>query len=185
MPDYTALSTNQQSILDARDILAGSMGAVWCTLPDGRRMCAMQVKNIEASVSYEKEQVAILGKRGKGNRKTGETYSGSMTLWYVDSSFRKLAEQYKNSGLDFYYDLEVTNNDPTSKAGSQIVVLRDVNFDELILTKLDADSAVLDEDVSFTFEDWLLDTAFNELDGLFPSDASAAGTQPGGYPMIP
>lgn len=157
-----------QTILDARDILTGGLGSIFMTLPGGKRMCVMHAKNIEASISYEKEQVAILGKRGKGNRKTGETYSGSMTLYYVDSTFRDLAQTYKNHGKDYYFDIEIYNHDDTSKAGEQLVILRDCNFDEMILAKLDADSAVLEEDVSFTFEDWILDTKFDPLEGLFP-----------------
>ena len=157
------------AILDARDILSGEQGEIWATLPDGREMCVMHAKNIEASVSYDKEQVPILGKRGKGNRKTGETYSGSMTLYYVDSTFRKLAENYKDTGEDFYFDMRIINHDKTTHTGEQVIVLRDCNFDELILSKLDADASVLEEDVSFTFEDWFIDTTFDVLDGLFPS----------------
>lgn len=154
-------------VLDVRDILTGSMGMIYATLPDGREMKVMHAKNIEASVSYEKEQVPILGRRGKGNRKTGETYSGSMTLYYVESIFRDLAQSYKNTGQDFYFTLKIENEDPTTKTGKQIVVLTGCNFDELVLSKLDADSAILEEDVTFTFEDWTLDTQFDVLPGLF------------------
>lgn len=155
------------AILDARDILSGEQGEIWATLPDGREMCVMHAKNIEATVSYDKEQVPILGKRGKGNRKTGETYSGTMTLYYVDSNFRELAENYKDTGTDFYFDMRIINKDNTTHTGQQIIILRDCNFDEMVIAKLDADSSVLEEDVSFTFEDWILDTKFDELDGLF------------------
>lgn len=161
-------SYEKPTILDARDILSGEQGSIYATLPDGTNMCCMHAKNIEASVSYEKEQVPILGKRGKGNRKTGETYSGSMTVYYVDSTFRRLAQKYKESGQDFYFDIRIQNKDNTTRTGEQIIILRDCNFDELILAKLDADSAILDEDISFTFEDWILDTSFDYLDGLFP-----------------
>lgn len=154
-------------ILNAKDILSGEQGEIWATLPDGRDMCVMHAKNIEASISYEKEQVPILGKRGKGNRKTGETYSGSMTLYYVDSTFRELAERYKDFGEDFYFDLRIINHDSTTNTGEQVIVLRECNFDEMVIAKLDADSSVLDEDVSFTFEDWILDTKFDQLEGLF------------------
>lgn len=156
-----------QSILDARDILSGEQGMIKATLPDGRVMTVMHAKNIETTISYDKEQVAILGKRGKGNRKTGETYAGTMTLYYVDSTFRKLAEKYKDSGKDFYFDMTITNEDKTTRTGKQIITLRDCNFDEIVLAKLDADSSVLEEDVSFTFEDYIVDTEFTELAGLF------------------
>lgn len=153
-------------ILNARDVLSGEQGEVWATL-NGRRMCMMHVKNIDANINYEKEQIPILGKRGKGNRKNGETYEGSMTVYYVTSAFRQLAETYKNSGKDFYFDLQIINEDKTSNAGKQMITLIDCNINSLVLAKLDADSSTLEEDMDFTFEDWRMDKAFNELDGLF------------------
>ena len=161
------------NILNVKDILSGEQGEVYAYLPNivsvnGGRMCMMHVKNIEATVSYDKEQVPILGKRGKGNRKKGETYSGSMTVYYLTSIFREYAQDYKNSGEDFYFDLKVINHDATTHTGTQVVVLRDCNFDELVLAKLDADSSILDEDVSFTFEDWYIENeGFDILDGFF------------------
>lgn len=154
-------------ILNARDVLSGEQGEVWATLDDGKRMCMMHVKNIEASVDFEKEQIPILGKRGKGNRKNGETYSGSMTVYYVDSTFRKLAERYKKQGLDWYFDIQIINSDATTRAGKQQVTLIDCNLDSLVLAKLDADSSTLEEDMDFTFEDYRIDVEFDNLDGLF------------------
>lgn len=160
------------NILNVKDILSGEQGEVYAYLPNivsvnGGRMCMMHVKNIEATVSYDKEQVPILGKRGKGNRKKGETYSGSMTVYYLTSIFREYAQDYKNSGEDFYFDLQIVNNDTTSRAGEQVIWLLDCNIDSLVLAKLDADSSILDEDMDFTFEDYRIDKSFNVLDGLF------------------
>lgn len=154
-------------ILNARDVLSGEQGEVWATLDDGRRMCMMHVKNIETTITYEKEQIPILGKRGKGNRKNGETYEGSMTVYFVESNFRKMAEKYKNSGEDFYFDLQIINEDKTSRTGKQIVTLIDCNVNSMVLAKLDADSATLEEDMDFTFEDYRIEEVFNDLDGLF------------------
>ena len=176
------------TILNARDILSGEQGEVWATLPNGDRMCMMHVKNLEASVSYDKEQVPILGKRGKGNRKKGETYSGSMTVYYVTSIFRQYAEQYKNSGKDFYFEIRVINHDNTSRAGTQEVWLQDCNLDSLVLAKVDADSSILDEDMDFTFENYHIETIFDDLTGLFPdgkndisAESNASFIYPDGY----
>ena len=154
-------------ILNAIDVLSGEQGEVWATLDDGRRMCMMHVKNIETNVEFEKELIPILGKRGKGHKKTGETYSGSMTCYYVESVFRKLAEKYKNQGIDWYFDIQIVNEDNTSRTGRQVITLLDCNFDSMVLAKLDADSAALEEDMDFTFEDYRIETVFNNLDGLF------------------
>lgn len=162
-------------ILNARDVLSGEQGMVYAILPDGRRMNMMHVKNIEASVSFEKEGIPILGKRGKGNRKNGETYEGSMTAYFLDSNFRLLAEEYKNSGKDFYFEIEVTMDDPNSDAciatsdgiTGQVVTLLDVNLNGIDLFRLDADSSIIEEDMDFTFEDYRIESPFNELAGLF------------------
>ena len=160
------MPTSNTPILNARDILSGEQGTVYATV-DGQRMCMMHVKNIEASVEYDKELVPILGKRGKGNRKKGESYSGSMAVYYVTSRFRELAEKYKKSGEDFYFDMQISNEDNTTRAGEQVITLVDCNINSLVIAKLDADSSILEEDMEFTFEDWRLDKKFDDLDGFF------------------
>ena len=141
-------------ILDARDILSGEQGSIYATLPNGRYMCVMHAKNIEATVSYEKEQVPILGKRGKGNRKTGETYSGSMTIYYITTLFRKMAQKYAKEGILPAFKLIVTNEDKSTTIGKQTVVLYDCTLDSVNLVKFDVDSDALDEDIDFTFSDF-------------------------------
>lgn len=154
------------TILNARDVLAGEQGEVWATV-EGQSICMMHVKNIEATITYNKEKIPILGKRGKGNRKTGEEYTGSMTVYYLTSAFRKLAERYKQTGEDFYFDLVIVNKDDTTHTGRQEVTLNNVNIDNITLAKLDADSAVLEEDMDFTFEDYTIGEEFQPLDGFY------------------
>lgn len=154
-------------ILDVRQICSGEQGEVWATLPDGRRMCMMHVINIESKVDRDKQQLAILGKRGKANRTTGETYSGTMEIYTVETVFLEMAEQFKNTGKDFYFDLQIINDDSNTDLGSKIVTLLDCNMNNFTLSKLDADSSVLTESIEFTFEDYRIDKPFNVLDGLF------------------
>lgn len=159
-------------ILRVQDILSGEQGEAWATMTDpesgeSRRMCIMHLKNIEATVEFEKEQVPILGKRGKGNRKKGETYSGSMTVYYIDSTFRKYAQYYKDVGKDFYFDIQIVNEDHTTSVGKQVVTLLECNIDSLVVAKLDADSTVLEEDMDFTFENYRVETEFDPVDGLW------------------
>lgn len=153
-------------IMRVQDILSGEQGEAWANI-DGRDMCMMHLKNIEATVEFEKEQVPILGKRGKGNRKKGETYSGSMTVYYVTSAFRKYAQIYKDQGKDFYFDIRIVNHDATTSVGTQSVTLLECNIDSLVIAKLDADSSILDEDMDFTFENYRIDQEFDDMDGLW------------------
>ena len=107
-----------------------------------------------------------MGRTGKGNKATGWKGSGSATIHYNTSIFRKLLYQYKETGEDIYFDIQVTNEDPTSSVGRQTVILKDCNMDGGILIKMDADAEYLDEDFDFTFEDWEMPEAFEMLEGM-------------------
>ena len=73
---------------------------------------------------------------------------------------------YKNTGEDTYFEMQITNEDPTSGVGRQTIVLMDCNIDGGILAKFDADAEYLDEDFDFTFEDFTMPETFTDLEGF-------------------
>lgn len=74
---------------------------------------------------------------------------------------------YKNTGEDAYFEIQISNEDPTSAVGRQTVVLQGCNIDGGILAKFDADSSdYLDEEMSFTFEDFTMPETFAMLNGF-------------------
>lgn len=113
-----------------------------------------------------KTEIPILGKTGKGNKATGWKGTGSATFHFNTSKFREMLYKYKQTGEDVYFDIIVTNEDPTSSVGLQTVVLKGCNLDGGILAKFDADAEYLDEDFDFTFEDWELKDKFTKLLGM-------------------
>lgn len=110
-------------------------------------------KNLEATCEINKTSVKTLGKRGEQHKPNGWTGSGSLSIYYVTSLFRKMAMQYIKTGVPVYFDLIVTNNDPASSVGTQTTVLKDCTLDSVILAKFDVESEVMDEDIDFTFDD--------------------------------
>jgi hypothetical protein len=70
------------------------------------------------------------------------------------------------TGEDIYFDIQVTNSDVTSIAGTQTTILKNCNLDGGILAKFDADADYLDEDVSFTFDDIEFPEEFDLLPGM-------------------
>lgn len=122
--------------------------------------------NLEANFEKNKTEVPILGKTGKGNKATGWKGTGSATFHYNTSIFRELMKRYKDTGEDVYFDIQVTNEDPTSSVGRQTVILKDCNMDGGLLAKFDADAEYLDEDMDFTFEDFEMPETFSLLAGM-------------------
>lgn len=145
------------SYLKAGDTISGQEAAASMLVkaPDGSTSVenAFWAKNLEATVKVEKTDVYTLGKRGVQSKPNGWSGSGSMTIYYITSLFRKMALQYIKTGVPAYFDLTVTNNDPGSSVGTQTVILKNCTLDSVIVAKFDVESEVLDESVEFTFDD--------------------------------
>ena len=65
-----------------------------------------------------------------------------------------------------YFEIQVSNEDPTSSAGRQTIILRDCLSETFTLAKVKAGEELLDEDMSGTFESWDMPETFNDLDGM-------------------
>ncbi len=153
------------NIMNAKDAVSASLAECFVTI-DGNRYNFMQAINLEANFEKTKSEVPILGKTGKGNKSTGWKGTGNATFHYNTSIFRELLYRYKNTGEDIYFDIQVTNEDPTSSVGRQTVILKGCNLDGGVLTKFDADADYLEENIDFTFEDFEIPEKFSLLNGM-------------------
>lgn len=151
--------------MKAKDAIYGSLAECFVTI-EGIRYNFMQAINLEANFTKNKTEVPILGRTAKGNKAGGWSGAGSATFHYNTSIFRKLFYRYKETGEDIYFDIQVTNEDPTSAVGRQTVILKDCNLDGGVLAKFDADADYLDEEMDFTFEDFEIPEEFTALDGM-------------------
>ena len=151
--------------MHAKDTVSASLAECFVTI-DGNRYNFMQAINLEAKFEKNKTEVPILGKTGKGNKATGWKGTGSCTFHYNTSIFRELFMRFKETGEDIYFDIQVTNEDPTSSVGRQTIILKDCNLDGGVLVKFDADAEYLDEDMDFTFEDVEMPEKFKMLAGM-------------------
>ncbi|CAM3030035.1 phage tail tube protein [Paenibacillus sp. FSL H7-0942] len=148
------------AFLKASDTISGQEGRAYATI-NGQTEEMFYVKTLEATVEKQKAEVKTLGRRGVQHKATGWSGSGSMTIFYTTSRFRELMLQYMQNGVDTYFDIEVTNEDPSSTIGKQTVTLKGVNLDSVIMASLDTEAEALEEEVSFTFEDVDMPVSFN------------------------
>ena len=151
--------------MNAKDAVSASLAECFVTI-EGNRYNFIKAINLEASIEKTKSEIPILGRTGKGNKTTGWKGSGSATFHYNTSIFRELLYRYKETGQDVYFDIQITNEDPTSSVGRQTIILKGCNVDGGILAKFDADAEYLDEDLDFTFEDWEMPEQFSHLQGM-------------------
>lgn len=141
-------------MLNAPDTISGKEGRAYAKI-NGNNEELFFAKSVEASVEKSKSEVKAIGKRMTGHKTTGGNGTGSMTLYYLSPLFRQMVKQWKETGVDVYFDMVVENDDQESAAGKQSMLLMGCNLDSTILAKLDGDSDdPLEEDVDFTFEDF-------------------------------
>lgn len=92
--------------------------------------------------------------RGKDGKIGGWTGTGMICFHYSDSVLRRIMAQSKESGEDVYFDMLVTNNDPTSQMRRQTVLLKKCCIDSGAVALFDAESHILEDFVKFTFKDF-------------------------------
>ena len=149
--------------LNAPDTISGKEGRAYAKI-NGNNEELFMAKTIEANVEKNKSEIKAIGKRMTGHKTTGANGAGSMTLYYMTPLFRAMIKQWKETGVDVYFDMVVENDDQESSAGKQTTLLIGCNLDSVVLAKLDGDSDdALDEDVDFTFEDFDILTSFAKI----------------------
>lgn len=159
------LFASQNITMHSKDALSAKLAECFVTIR-GNRYKFMQAINLEAKFEKNKTEIPILGKTGKGNKSSGWAGTGSATFHFNTSIFRELMEIYKDTGEDVYFEIQISNEDPTSSVGRQTIILFDCNIDGGVLAKFDADGEYLEEDMDFTFEDFKMPEKFKLLMGM-------------------
>lgn len=118
---------------------------------DGEEMA--YVKSYEATIEKNKTEVAVLGRRMAGHKTIGASGTGNLVIYKVTSKFTKLMINYIKTGEDPYFTFQEVLDDKGSKRGTERVTIYDVNFDSTKIAELNAEGAVLEQEMPFTFED--------------------------------
>lgn len=145
-----------------QDAINGASAECFVVIKE-RRYNFAQALNIQADMEKQKSEVPILGRISRGNKANGVTYSASATFHFNTSIFREMLYHYKETGEDIYFEMQCTNHDPTSSVGRQTVILKDCNLDGGIIALIDVEAEYLEDEISFTFEDWEMPEKFSIL----------------------
>lgn len=151
--------------MNAKDAVYGSVAECFITIDDNRYNF-MMLTEFESQWEVNVVEVPILGKVGMGHKAAGGKGTWSGTAHYNQSIFRKIADNYQKTGMMPYFEIQVSNEDPTSAAGRQTIVHHDCLCDTFILAKFQAGEEILDEELSGTFESWDMPETFSVLPSM-------------------
>ncbi len=143
----------------------GSMAECFITI-DGKRYNFMSFTDFDSDYETSTVDVRILGQTNTGHKSAGGKGTWSGTAHYNQSVFRKIADKFQKTGVSTYFEIQVTNEDPTSEIGRQTIILHDCLMDKFKLAKFIAGDEILDEELSGTFESWDMPEEFTPMDGF-------------------
>jgi len=152
------------AIMNAQDAVYGGLAECFITI-EGRRYNFMSLTDFESKWTINIKDVPILGKVGMGHKPAGGKGTWKGTAHYNQSILREMADRYQKTGNMPYFEMQVSNEDPTSSAGRQTIIHRNCLCDTFILAKFKAGEDLLDEELSGTFESWDIPEKFNQLEG--------------------
>lgn len=150
------------NILQAEDCVNGREGIATAEI-DGQIIELMELSNINITIEKNKTEFKAIGTRNTQNKTTGWKGTGSMNVRYVSSRWAEIMQRYVKEGIDTYFTVVVTNEDPSSATGKQVIQILGCNLDSVDIAKLDTETDILDQDVDFTFNDFNVLESFNQL----------------------
>lgn len=138
----------------ARDTVAGMEGTAVMTDSAGKNHVLFQLTKIKTVADIKSTEMKVVGTRVIQDKAAGAKQTGTATLYYGSQYFTAMVLEYLHTGVMPYFDIQITNNDPTNTIGQQVMAYYGCKItSEIPLSMLDADSQMLTLDISFTYTD--------------------------------
>lgn len=139
------------SYLLAQDTVNGSEGSIVIT-QNGQNIVVANMKNIKPNAEIQSNDMRVIGTRVIQNKNNGAKLTGTGNIYYGNDLFRDMVLQYINTGVMPQFDIQITNNDPTTTIGSEITAYYGCTLTGTIpLSILDTEEAMLNYDFNFAY----------------------------------
>lgn len=137
----------------ARDTVNGAEGSVVITV-DGKNTVVAGMRNIRAIAGVQSEDMRVIGTRKIQAKNNGAKQTGTGNIYYGSNVFTDMVLQYINTGVMPEFSLQITNQDPTTSLGSQVMAYYGCTLTgDIPLSILDDEQAMLNYDFNFTYTD--------------------------------
>ena len=151
--------------MNAKDVVSAKTGRAFITI-EGNRYNFFNIKNLKINKDFEGEKVNVLGNTVEQTKSVSAKISGSMTAYAISNYFDEYMDRFINEGKAFYFDLQTTNEDPTSDTGARTVIYRNCCVTKQGETIFDVDGKYLEVDIDFTVGGIKRVQKFKDLDGI-------------------
>ncbi len=154
------------SYLLASDTLHGASGKAFVTI-DGKVCELFGAKNISTNMNLSAAEMKVVGTKKAQEKPGAAKLTGKMTVYYGTPLFLDMAAQYIRTGTMPSFALQVANDDEAAAIGAQTVAYYGCRLSgDVPLSLLDAEADMLTMELSFSFEDFEVLSAFHDPENL-------------------
>lgn len=146
----------------AKDTVNGAEGSVVVTR-NGRNYVIAGMRNIRPTGNIQSEKMRVIGTRKIQDKPNGVELTGAGNIYYGFDLFREMALNYIHTGVMEEFDIQITNNDPTTSLGTQVMAYYGCHLTgEIPLSILNSDETMMNYDFNFAYTDVQMLQGFNE-----------------------
>lgn len=146
----------------AKDTVNGAEGKVFVTV-NGQQIEVAGMRNITTNAEIQGADMRVIGTRTIQNKANGAKLTGTGNIYYGTPLWSDMVLQYINTGVMPQFDLQITNIDPTTTIGTQIMAYYGCQLTGTIpLSILNSEEAMLNYDFNFTYTRVAQLQGFNE-----------------------
>ena len=135
----------------AKDTVNGAEGSIVVTR-NGRNYVIAGMRNIRPVGNIQSQKMSVVGTRNIQDKPNGVELTGTGNIYYGFDLFREIVLQYINTGYMEEFDIQITNNDPTTSLGSDVTAYYGCHLTgEIPLSILDSETSMLNYDFNFAY----------------------------------
>lgn len=150
------------SYLLAKDTVNGAEGKIFITV-NGKNVEVACMRNITTNAEIQSNDMRVIGTRTIQNKNNGAKLTGTGNIYYGTNLFTDMVLQYIETGVMPEFDIQITNQDPTTSIGSQVMGYYGCTLTGTIpLSILNDEEAMLNYDFNFAYTRVARLQAFND-----------------------
>ena len=110
------------------------------------------MRNIRANAEIQSTDMRVIGTRRIQDKPNGAKQTGTGNIYYGSNLWTDMVLEYINTGGMPEFDIQITNSDPTTTVGSQVMAYYGCHLTGTIpLSILDSEEAMLNYDFNFAY----------------------------------
>ena len=148
--------------LFAKDTVNGAEGKVIVTR-DGRNYEVAGMRNITTNAEIQSNDMRVVGTRTIQDKPNGAKLTGTGNIYYGSNLWTDMVLEYINTGVMPEFDLQITNSDPSTSIGTQVIAYYGCHLTGTVpLSILNDEEAMLNYDFNFSYTRVARLQAFND-----------------------